>query len=158
MTYKATDDDLPDIFTNAPSGGGLSVQETTPRTSEVERIPRLMWEHPGLVAWRQPEKRHRTTTKASLEAELRESTGKKQYVKLNKKRQMACWLEQLSMEEYRGKLNAWERNFVLESSLRKRFDKYAPEFVKWVTLKQYYALRAIALRVLAGQSESFTLE
>lgn len=132
--YEATDDDLPDLFF------GKHVKQGTVTLPSEKEIQVAL--HYPSVEWRSP-KRIRHEEREARKAEKAGDPNRKQFIKSDKKRQMNSWLE--ALDEQRPVMNPWEIGFVIR--LLEKFRKYYPE-VKWITIKQYEALKHIAVSCL----------
>lgn len=128
------DDDLPDLFF------GKDVKQGTVRLPSEKEIQVAL--HYPSIEWRSP-KRIRHEELEARKAAKANDPDRKQFIKSGKKRQMNSWLEALDAQ--RPVMSSWEIGFV--TGLLDKFRKYYPE-VKWITIKQYQALRHIAASYL----------
>jgi hypothetical protein len=146
LTYHATDDDLPDIL-----------REDTPRSAPVpprEDLQRAVAAQVHFPASAPLTRKQQRDLDRDRSESQRDPLGKrKQYVKLGKKVQMYDWLRWLEEYNMSGSgesqfptMTNWEHEFC--ESLLARFRKYTVYRVKWVTIKQYNALRQIAEKYL----------
>lgn len=131
--FNATDDDLPDFF--------FTGKLPAPRKIDGRREVALEIETPVLLPHQQSG--YRNERRSNL-AEVKQQCEKRQYIKLQKKLQMAAWIDRLRLEKAEERMNEWETKFF--ASISAKFERYGPERVKWITMRQFLALRSITAR------------
>lgn len=139
LLYEAGDSDLPPSLwpgVSTPRSG-----ESRASDARAEAGVHLVYPSLGQVK-REP----RANTRASLEADLREDTGRKKYIRGRKRRHMDAWLFALREQDARKRMNTWERGFF--DSLSQKFEAYGADSVKWITERQYECLKAMSKKYL----------
>ena len=137
MTYRATDDDLPDVFWS-----GKPQVSKYPPDEELRSVIAAQLHYPEIKLTRKQQR--------DLDRDRRESShnplggDRKKFVRLPKKQQMFDCLRDL--EATFPAMDTRERQFC-EQMLAK-FRKYTPVLAKWVTEKQYRWCNFIAGKYL----------
>jgi len=132
MKYDATDEDLPDF---------LFDKSKLPEPAAIDprkRAEIAVQAHYPALSEKQRKREERALKRAEREGEGLEDA--KVFVKRAKKIQMWDWL--LGLEQTFPAMNFRERDFC--EVLLKKFRKYTPYGVKWVTEKQFQWLKTIA--------------
>lgn len=134
MTYKATDDDLPDVFWNGKP--------------MVAEYPPSGWNNVAAQV-HFPEVKYTARQQREIDRDRRESErdplGKRKiYVKAAKRSQMYQWL--LALEPNFRVMDSGEARFCV--TLLAKFRKYTVLRVKWITQPQYQWLAQIAAKYI----------
>lgn len=132
--FKATNNDLPEIFF---AGKSPPKKEHRPTPREIK----LALHYP-VMEWRN-EKQIQLERKLEEKANRPDNSDRRIYVKGKKVGVMNGWLEAIEIQK--PKMNDWESKFTWE--LSQKFHRYFPK-MKWITERQYQALKAIALKYL----------
>lgn len=138
--FRAADDDLPDILFAKKS---LPEKERRPTSREIK----LALHYP-VIEWRN-QKQIQREKKLEEKAHRPDESNRRIYIKGKKAAAMNEWLEAIEIQN--PQMNDWESKFTYE--LSRKFHRYFPK-MKWITERQYQALKAIALKYLRMPNDS----
>ena len=140
MSYRATDNDLPDFLFTGELPKPTAHHDPTLRAETALRL-----HYPGVEEKRGAKKRERAI-RADWRAQAQASdSARRIWIRSNKRREMFVWLHALSAQGCESRMNGWEQRFFRD--LAAKFDCWYPH-VRWVTERQYQCLRVLALRLL----------
>lgn len=136
--YDATDDDLPEIFWNELA---IPVQQVVDPAKKAAAA--VHWEYPTLLQKRQNKIERNQRRAFTSEVDK----ARRVFVRGVKREQMMVWIDAILQQCLWSGMSQYELSFF--NDMQVKFRKYYPK-VKWVTLRQYYMLKLLAMQYLGA--------